>query len=636
MLTSLGKLYVRFLDALGWRLRRVFGDHRIDRLLVGLARHWRPLLTKPIFIGITGSAGKSTTKELLVGVLSYKGRGVANPGTLNMVAEVAKTILQAHPWHSFCISEIGAPEPGAMDEPLALLQPSIGIVTVIANDHLAAYGSREAIAAEKAKLTSSLPATGTAVLNADDALVVSMMKNAKAKILSYGVTSTADLRAEDITSAWPERLAFTALYGKERVQVRTQLCGTHWIPAVLSAIGGGLATGMTLEECAAGVATVTPFEGRMQPVITPDGVTFIRDDFKAPLWTLDACFDFMKAAQAKRKIMIVGTLSDYGTGTGASKKYAEVARLAQEVADITIFVGHWASSALKVRRPGGDGALKMFTRVQDASEFINSMSCSGDLILLKGTTKQDHLSRVVLARSKEIACWRDDCARNMFCSECPERMKPAGALVAQQKIAAVFTSSRSGFANLQAHEQVIVGLGNPEAKYSNTPHNVGYAVVDQLAKSLGFEWIVTPQALFARGVAQGRSICLVKINMNMNLIGSELKKLSEIMSFSTAQCILVYDDLDLALGTVRTRLGGSAGGHRGVASILEAFQSDKFRRVKIGVAQVGAKLDRAMYVTQAFDAENDATIEKAISQAAMKALEIAKTDSTATNHAKAL
>ena len=634
MLTSLGKLYVRFLDALGWRLRRVFGDHRIDRLLVGLARHWRPLLTKPIFIGITGSAGKSTTKELLVGVLSYKGRGVANPGTLNMVAEVAKTILQAHPWHSFCISEIGAPEPGAMDEPLALLQPSIGIVTVIANDHLAAYGSREAIAAEKAKLTSSLPATGTAVLNADDALVVSMMKNAKAKILSYGVTSTADLRAEDITSAWPERLAFTALCGKERVQVRTQLCGTHWIPAVLSAIGGGLATGMTLEECAAGVATVAPFEGRMQPVTTPDGVTFIRDDFKAPLWTLDACFDFMKAAQAKRKIIVIGELSD--VATKKEKVYWKAAIASQDIADVTVFVGTWASSALKAQRPGAESALQVFTHVRDAAEFINSISSEGDLILLKGSVKQDHLSRVVLARSKEIACWRDDCARNMFCSECPERMKPAGALVAQQKIAAVFTSSRSGFANLQAHEQVIVGLGNPEAKYSNTPHNVGYAVVDQLAKSLGFEWIVTPEALFARGVAQGRSICLVKINMNMNLIGSELKKLSEIMSFSTAQCILVYDDLDLALGTVRTRLGGSAGGHRGVASILEAFQSDKFRRVKIGVAQVGAKLDRAMYVTQAFDAENDATIEKAISQAAMKALEIAKTDSTATNHAKAL
>ena len=107
MITVAGKIYMRLLDALGWRLRRVFGDHRIDRILVGLARLWRPLLTKPVFIGITGSGGKSTTKELLVGVLSYQGRGVANPGTLNMVAEVAKTILQAMPWHSFCITEVG-------------------------------------------------------------------------------------------------------------------------------------------------------------------------------------------------------------------------------------------------------------------------------------------------------------------------------------------------------------------------------------------------------------------------------------------------------------------------------------------------------------------------------------------------
>ena len=129
MIAAAGKIYMRLLDALGWRLRRVFGDHYVDRLLVNLARLWRPLLTKPVFIGITGSAGKSTTKELLVGVLSYHGRGVANPGTLNMVAEVAKTILRAMPWHSFCISEVGAPEPNSMDEPLALLRPDIAIVT---------------------------------------------------------------------------------------------------------------------------------------------------------------------------------------------------------------------------------------------------------------------------------------------------------------------------------------------------------------------------------------------------------------------------------------------------------------------------------------------------------------------------
>ena len=601
----------------------MFGDHYIDRLLVNLARLWRPLLKKPVFIGITGSAGKSTTKELLVGVLSYQGRGVANPGTLNMVAEVAKTILQAMPWHTFCVSEVGAPEPGAMDEPLALLQPSVGIVTVIANDHIAAYGSREAIAAEKGKLISALPATGTAVLNADDALVVSMMKNTKAKVLVYGISSTADLRAEDIKSPWPGGLAFTAIYGSERVQVSTQLCGTHWIPAVLSAIGGGLATGMTLEECAAGIATVSPFEGRMQPVTTPDGVTFIRDDFKAPLWTLDACFDFMRAAQAKRKIIVIGELSDVGPTKAA--KYTSTARMAQDVADISVFVGPWASSALKARHARTGDALKVFTHVRDAAEFINSTSRAGDLILLKGTNRQDHLFRIILARSNEITCWRGDCAKLMFCSECPERMKPSGAPLLESRhstAAGIQTAPPPTRITLDPKEQIIVGLGNPGDQFINTPHNVGYAVVDRMVNSQGLTWQKHSAALIARGAVHGQPVCLVKIQSPMNLTGPGLKQLSDAMHFNAEDCMLIFDDMDLTIGTVKTRQNGSAGGHRGVASILETYQTDAIRRIKIGVARGGTKIHRAEEVLRPFGADELATLGPAIALAEARVMEM--------------
>ena len=176
----------------------------------------------------------------------------------------------------------------------------------------------------------------------------------------------------------------------------------------------------------------------------------------------------------------------------------------------------------------------------------------------------------------------------------------------------------------QPSEQVVVALGNTEAQYSNTPHNIGYAAVDHLAESLGLEWTATPQALLARGGVQGQKVCLIKVNANMNLIGGELRRLSEGMSFKPAQCILVYDDLDLPLGTVRTRMRGSAGGHRGVASILEAFQTDSFRRVKVGVGQVGIKLDRALYVTKQFDAANSETVKNAITAAVAQVLEIVK------------
>ena len=623
--------------AVAWRLHRVLGDKVVYGTLLECAKRWRQILSRPTYIAVIGSAGKTTAKELLLGMLSHKGRGIGNPGSFNNIEEIAMAMLRLRPWHSFFVSELSEDRPGVMDHNLALLRPTIGIVTVVKDDHLAAFASRDALAAEMAKLVASLPATGTAVLNADDERVLAMAALCAAKVITFGISPTADLRAEDISSVWPDRLQMTLVHGAQRVRLATQLCGTHWIPSVLGAIGGGLATGMTLEDCAAGIATVTPFEGRMQSVTTPDGITFIRDDFKAPLWTLDACFDFMKAARAKRKIIVIGTLSDYGAGTGASKKYADVARLAQEIADITVFVGPWASSVLKTHKPGHEDALRTYVHVRDATQYVNSIAREGDLVLLKGTTKQDHLLRIILARSNEVSCWRDDCARGSFCNECPDRMKPSGAPPIHQQLALPEAAVRhSDVGTLEPSEQVIVGLGNPEAKYSNTPHNIGYAAVERLAESLGLEWIAMPHALFARGVVRGQSICLIKVNTNMNLIGGALKKLSDGMSFNPAQCILVYDDLDLPLGTVRTRLSGSAGGHRGVASILEAFQTDRFRRVKVGVGQVGIKLDRAAYVLKPFDATSGETVKNAVAAAVAKLLEIAKVHSVATDDAKVL
>jgi PTH1 family peptidyl-tRNA hydrolase len=181
-----------------------------------------------------------------------------------------------------------------------------------------------------------------------------------------------------------------------------------------------------------------------------------------------------------------------------------------------------------------------------------------------------------------------------------------------------------------AEAQVIVGLGNPEPRYAGTPHNVGYEVVDRLAAALGLTWETTPEAWIARGSSRQPGVCLIKVRTAMNRIGATLKPLAERLAFVPEQCILVHDDLDLPLGSVRIRLSGGAGGHRGVASILEAFQSDAFRRVKIGVGQPGAKLDRVAYVLTAFDAASRAAVDPAIAAAEARALELAERPVAAT------
>lgn len=609
-------------NAIAWRLHKLLGDRVVYGSLVALAARWRRFLSKPIYIGVTGSAGKTTTKELLLGMLAHTGRGVGNHSSFSNIEEIAKAMLTLRPTHRFFVTELSGHQPNEMDRPLKLLQPSIGVVTVIGDDHTSTHYPREAIAQEKRKLIAALPTTGTAILNADDELVASMATGCRARVITYGVSAGADLRAEGVRSVWPDRLQMVLVWGTQRVPLQTQLSGTHWVAAVLGAIGGGLAAGMTLTECAQGIASVAPFEGRMQPVASRDGVTFMRDDWKAPLWTVDACFDFMRSAQATRKIVVLGELSD--AGYSKSTAYARVATQAQEWADITILVGAWASSALKARSHNAGGVFRAFSHVRDASDFVNASARSGDLILLKGTNRQDHLLRIILARDDAVACWRDDCRRYVFCDECPDRNKRSGApsLLTQMAEQGAATVSGSEQLAIASDEQVIVGLGNPESKYTGSPHNIGYEVVDLLAHMWGFTWLETPDAWIARGSSQGQAVCLIKVRLAMNGIGAGLKRIAGESRFAPEQSVLVHDDLNLSLGTVRTRLAGGAGGHRGVASILEAFQADTFRRVKLGIGQANARERQVDYVLSPWDPSSRPTVDSAVRTAAERVAEM--------------
>lgn len=619
-----GSILRNLRDALAWRIRGSWDplvERVADRSAIVAARAWRPFLRTPVFIGITGSAGKTTTKELLTAILAQRRRGLGTPGNENVLPFIARMILRMRPDHGFCVAELTEDKPGVMDEMLPLLRPSVGIVTVVRHDHASSYESPEGLAREMGKLAASLPECGTAVLNADDEQVLAMAAACRSKVITYGLSPNALLRAEDVEAAWPTRLKLTVVYGSERVRVNTQLCGAHFVPSVLGAIGGGLAAGLSLAECAEAIERVAPFTGRMQPVANNDGVTFIRDDFKAPLWTLDASLDFMRSARAARKIVVIGELSD--TGAGKVQKYTKAASRALDCADIAVFAGPWASSAHKARRKGREDALRVFNQVYDAARHVNSIARAGDLIMLKGTNKQDHLVRVILARAGAVACWRDDCERGMFCDACPSKDRPSGVHMLLDRDSSPGESAPTALLpGVASRETIVIGLGNPDPKYAVTPHNVGHALVDRIAESHGLSWEEFADAWIARGTLEGHPVCLIKVRQVMNLIGGSLKQLAEAMAFRPEQCILAYDDLALPLGTVRPRMNGSAGGHRGVASILEAFQTDAFARVKIGVGKENAARDRIEYVLSPFDPADRALVEQSVAEAARRVCEM--------------
>jgi UDP-N-acetylmuramyl pentapeptide synthase len=405
------RLLVVFLRKIHWlcagllrRARRVYWKSAklitpLKRIMNGvsyqLANLYRMALGHIWFVGVTGSCGKTTTKELIGGILAsqYKGR---ISKLYNNPDQVAKTLLTVFPWHRFCLHEIGTFEPGIIPRSVKIFRPRVGVVTHIAYDHYESFGTLEAITAEKATLIEALPADGVAILNADDPHVLAMGKRTKARVITYGLSEEAMLRGEEISCAWPDRLSLTVVYGSDRLRLRTCLVGKHWIHAVLAALATGTALEVPLIDGARVMEEIEPVDGRMRPHVTPDGVTFIDDSWKAPLWTFPASLEFVNMARAPRKVVIIGRISDY-LGT-ASENYAAVARKALDVADKAIFVGQTAYRALNGRCNEQNGRLLVFERLQEVDYFLHNYLRSDDLVLLKGTCG-DQLNRLVTSRS---------------------------------------------------------------------------------------------------------------------------------------------------------------------------------------------------------------------------------------------
>jgi len=378
------------------------------------ARH-RKARWHTLFIGVTGSAAKTTTKDLIWAALSARSLGHKSPGTHNAAHWVPRTVLEVQPDHDFCVMELGATGPGSLDRPLALVRPKVAVVTNVGGDHRSAFRSLEATAAEKGKLVAAAPANGLAVLNADDPLVLAMGARSRARVITYGLAEGADVRADEIGGAWPDRLAFVACYRGERVRVQTRFCGDHWVHAVLAALATAVGLDMPLRAAADAVSRVEPWSGRLSPMAV-GGVTFIRDECKASLWSVGPALRFLRAARAPRKVAVIGTISDYAGR--ASSVYAGVAREALESADEVLFVGPQARRTAGARTHRRSAALHAFESLREASAWLEAHLRPGDLVLLKGSQRADHLLRLPLARRERVACWRRECRRIKFCDQC--------------------------------------------------------------------------------------------------------------------------------------------------------------------------------------------------------------------------
>jgi UDP-N-acetylmuramoyl-tripeptide--D-alanyl-D-alanine ligase len=390
------------------------------RILLPLARARRRRLRRTLVVGITGSSGKTTTKNLVTAVLASGLPGRASSGTHNRWNELVRVMLRARASDRYLVQEIGARGRGSLDQLVWTLEPDVGVVISVGGEHRSGFESLEETAREKAKLVASLPPRGLAVLNADDPRVRAMTVLTTARTVLVGCSPDAELRAENVASAWPQPLRFDLCCGEERLPIETRLHGDHWVPAVLAALAVGREVGIPLAEAAAVIARQPPEHHRLSEVRLGGGITILEDDWKAPVWSLGLAIEVLRRARAARKIVVLGYLAD--SSTSPRTLYPRVAAQFAEVADRVIVVGPWAH--YRFYAPAGGGVVQLVSTTRDAHEALEAILRPGDLVLIKTNAKPLHLERLALARQEGVRCWQHDCGRVVWCYDCRLRFVP--------------------------------------------------------------------------------------------------------------------------------------------------------------------------------------------------------------------
>lgn len=356
----------------------------VDDTLIALqtlATAVRKLWGKPL-VGVTGSAGKTTTKEAIAHVLSAGFRVLKSEGNFNNHFGLPLMLLKLEPEHDVAVIEMGMSHAGEIRALAKIARPEIGVVTNVAPVHLEFFDSISGIARAKYELIESLPAAGTAVLNADDDYVSQFGRDFKGKVVTYGTRPTADVRAENIQTRGAEGSEFDVVIAGGREHARLPLVGEHNVLNALAAIAVGLVRGLKPSESVAALATLTPPDKRGQ-VLQLGNITVINDCYNSNPKALDAMVDALAAMKAARRIVIAGEMLELGPA-GEEMHRAAGEHIAQKKIDLLVGVRGLAQATVDGARTGGTEAEFVATP-EEAGEWLAREARDGDVVLLKAS-----------------------------------------------------------------------------------------------------------------------------------------------------------------------------------------------------------------------------------------------------------
>lgn len=356
------------------------------RALLDLARDERSGLRAAV-VGITGSTGKTCTKDLTAAVLSARFSVSASPASFNNEVGLPLTILSAGPRTEVLVCEMGSRGVGHIARLCDVAHPTAGIVTNVGLAHMELFGSRFNIARAKAELVEALPPEGVAVLFADDPVVNGFAARTRARVVTFGTSPGADVRAEEIALADDGRPSFTVVAGDDRAAVELAVPGEHMVANALAASACGVALGLTTAECAAALreARVSPW--RMEVFTTADGVRVVNDAYNANPESMAAALrSLRRMARGGRCIAVLGHMAELGPV--ALEEHERVGELVAALAiDRLVTVGEWgraiAPGALRAGFPVD--RVSSYEDPDDALADVRRHARPGDVVLFKAS-----------------------------------------------------------------------------------------------------------------------------------------------------------------------------------------------------------------------------------------------------------
>jgi len=362
-----------------------------------------------VVVGVTGSSGKTSTKDLLAQVLPAYGRTLAPEGSFNTEVGLPMTALRLEPHTRVLVAEMGARGVGHIAYLCTITPPRIGVVLNVGSAHVGEFGSREAIAVAKGELVEALPHAGdggVAVLNADDPLVLAMRSRTRARVVTYGETVHADVRADLVELDGEGRASYDLCHFGRRARVRLGLHGRHHVSNSLAVAAVALSLGLDLDEVASLLAAARPASRwRMEVTRTASGATVVNDAYNANPESVRAALDALVAMarptaerDARRTVAVLGEMRELGETS--VPEHEEIGRTAVRlgVARLVVVGASDASVAL------AEGARSEVAATGAATEVVQVDGVDAAVADLVATTTPDDV--VLVKASRGVALER--------------------------------------------------------------------------------------------------------------------------------------------------------------------------------------------------------------------------------------